>query len=93
LGDAYRAAWTKLSDEEQALLIQDADIKELFLELEKTNKNHAHDNVLRRGMIALKPWLQGIQGVINISQPFLSLEPTASNATGLVSGCLSVSPT
>jgi len=89
-GSAYRKAWNSLTEDQRKELTFQDGIRELFVQLNKTDEQHKSQSLLRKGLSAVGPYLERLQVTIDFVSPFASMEPAAGTALGLVKGATSV---
>lgn len=89
-GSAYRKAWSSLTEDQRKELTSQDGIRELFIQLNKTDEQHKSQSLLRKGLSAVSPYLTRLQVTIDFVSPFASVEPAAGTALGLIKGVTSV---
>lgn len=87
---AYYTAWSKLEDSERSQLGAQRDMRQLFEALSETDEEHNKGSRLRRGLKIMSPYLERIGFLADLASPFVSLNPTAATAHGLIKGSIAV---
>jgi hypothetical protein len=81
---AYQRALSSFSEDEKTKLTKEETIKLLYQQLNAADQGHEDQSLLRRGLKAVKPYLERLNATIDIISPFASMEPAAGTALGLV---------
>ncbi|KAK3311403.1 uncharacterized protein B0T15DRAFT_490017 [Chaetomium strumarium] len=87
---AYRAALSTFSADERHKLAQRDTIRSLFQQLNELDEAHLEQSQFRKGVKAVTPHLERVNATIDFISPFVSIEPTAGTAIGLVKASISI---
>ncbi|KAK0725021.1 hypothetical protein B0H67DRAFT_607389 [Lasiosphaeris hirsuta] len=84
-GSPKKAPASLSSDERQKIAEQET-IRPLFQQLNAADQGHQGQSLLRKGLSAVKPYLEQLHATIDFIGPSASFEPAAGTALGLVKG-------
>lgn len=87
---AYYTAWAALDESERLELGSQKDMRQLFEAINEADETHNKKSRLRRGLKVVGPYLQRIGFLVDLASPFVSLNPTAATAHGLIKGSIAV---
>ncbi|KAM7183484.1 hypothetical protein V8F20_012603 [Naviculisporaceae sp. PSN 640] len=87
---AYEKALSSLDDSQRQKIKNEETIRDLFEQLNRADKGHSERSLLRRGLSAVKPYLERMNATIDFISPFASMEPAVGSALGLVKGAASI---
>jgi len=87
---AYRMALSSLNDDQREQIEEQQTIRILFEQLNKNDQGHQERSLLRKGLIAVKPYLERLNATIDFVSPFASIDPAVGTAFGLIKGTASV---
>ncbi|GAB1313470.1 hypothetical protein MFIFM68171_03680 [Madurella fahalii] len=87
---AYQRALSSFSQDEREKITKQDTIKSLFQQLNEADHGHQDQSLLRKGLKAVKPYLERLNATIDFISPFASMEPAAGTALGLVKGSASI---
>lgn len=90
LASAYEIAWLSFDENQQNELSDRETIALLFEKLNATDKQHRQNSLLRKGLSAVKPFLDVVSVIIDFVSPVASLQPGAATGLGVAKGALSV---
>lgn len=85
-------ALSSFDRDQRAKLAEHETLRSLFEQLNKSDHDHEGKSLLRRGLSAVKPYLERLNATIDFVSPFASIEPAVGTAFGLVKGTTSVRP-
>jgi len=88
---AYEVALFSLSSDDRNRLEESTTIRALFETLNEADQKHKEESLLRKGLGAVKPYLEKLNATIDIVSPFTSTEPAVGTAFGLIKGASTVS--
>ncbi|KAJ2969746.1 hypothetical protein NQ176_g8510 [Zarea fungicola] len=83
-------AWAALEESERSELDSQKDMRQLFEALNEADETHNQKSRLRRGLKLVGPYLQRIGFLVDLASPFVSLNPTAATAHGLIKGSIAI---
>ena len=92
---AYREAVENLGENIDVAILEGENVAELFIQLEKLDKNATHESAFLRGvrhLHALQVPLERFKLVLDLASPLTSIEPTTSTVFGVIRGVTAVSP-
>jgi hypothetical protein len=89
---AYHEAITSFSIDLQKVILQGKNFEELLQKLQDADDTHKEQSIFRRGLDNLKGPLDKCKLVLDFTEPFLSMEPTAKTAVGVVQSVTTVRP-
>ncbi|KAI0968730.1 hypothetical protein F4678DRAFT_464345 [Xylaria arbuscula] len=87
---AYREAIASFSKDEQGQIKHDENFKDLLQKLNKIDEANKSESSFQRGLDRLQGPLKTCKLVLDFAAPFLSMEPTAATAVGVVQGVTTV---
>ncbi|KAI1749273.1 hypothetical protein F4782DRAFT_310336 [Xylaria castorea] len=87
---AYHEAVASFSKDVQQVIMQGKNFEELLQKLEETDEANKGESIFRRGLDNLQKPLGTCKLVLDFAEPFLSMEPTAATAAGVVQGVTTV---
>ncbi|KAJ8131590.1 hypothetical protein O1611_g2033 [Lasiodiplodia mahajangana] len=87
---AYHEAIASFSEDAQKVIMQGRTFQELIRKLEATDNANKDESIFRRGLDNLRKPLETVELVLDITTPFLGMEPTAATAAGVVRAVITV---
>ncbi|KAF1835029.1 hypothetical protein BDW02DRAFT_496935, partial [Decorospora gaudefroyi] len=87
---AFNQACLSLHEDQKTALGDIQGLRNLFEQLDSSNKKSNEDSLFRRGVKVLSPTLGVLGSSISLATPLAALDPVASNAFGIIQSVMTI---